>query len=191
VSCPSLRIKRHRDEVLLHRGGACNQERAPKRNAPLCSQVRQIKCRRYVGGLSRRCFNIPRSIPTNPSTEPLRQLHSEYSGTRNIPRYSVNGISGVWAYNPRSRATARQGRRYRAARLDRCGQSRSRRTGRPALGSASVLPRDDLVSSTIDGLAQPGGGSPKQGPGPGFSLWVPFRLNPFERQKNLASYQLR
>jgi hypothetical protein len=26
--------------------------------------------------------------------------NSEYSGTRNIPRYSVNGISRVWAYNP-------------------------------------------------------------------------------------------
>ena len=84
VFCRSVRIKTHRDDIPLHRGRPCNQEQAPKRNAPRCSKVRPIKCRRYVGRLSRRCFNIPRSTPSNPSTEPLRNRHSEYSGTRNI-----------------------------------------------------------------------------------------------------------
>ena len=38
----SVRIKSRRDDVPLHRGRSCNQERALKRNAPLYSQVRQV-----------------------------------------------------------------------------------------------------------------------------------------------------
>jgi hypothetical protein len=100
VFCRSVRIKTYRDDIPVQRGRPCNQEQAPKRNAPRCSKVRPIKCRRYVGRLSRRCFNIPRSTPSNPGTEPLRNLHSEYSGTRNIGMYSVNGILSVSCAHP-------------------------------------------------------------------------------------------
>jgi hypothetical protein len=51
---------------------------------PVCSQMRQAKCRRYAVGLFSRCVNIPRFAPTDPGTEPLRHQYSEYSGTRNI-----------------------------------------------------------------------------------------------------------
>src|SRR5271166_3888196 len=37
--CRSVRTKSHRDDAPLRRGRSCNQERAPKRNAPLCSRV--------------------------------------------------------------------------------------------------------------------------------------------------------
>jgi hypothetical protein len=50
-------------------------------------------------------FNIPRSIPSDPVTEPIRRRDLEYSGTRNIGKYSVNGILSVSMCRPQNRSS--------------------------------------------------------------------------------------
>ena len=55
----------------------------------------RIQGGRRATGLSRLSFNIPSSSQRNAGTEPVRNPYSEYSGTRNIGMYSVNGILSV------------------------------------------------------------------------------------------------
>jgi hypothetical protein len=60
----------------------------------------RIQGGRRATGLSRLYFNIPSSSQRNAGKEPVRNPYSEYSGTRNIGKYSVNGIHSVSCLSP-------------------------------------------------------------------------------------------
>jgi hypothetical protein len=84
----------------LCRGGPCNQERASERIGKAHFPARGFKADAAPLAFSRLSFNIPSFSQRNAGTEPVQNPYSEYSGTRNIGKYSVNGILSVSSNDP-------------------------------------------------------------------------------------------